>query len=122
MHIITKHQNQIRRAKRTRARITGTIARPRLSVFRSSSHIEAQLIDDVNAKTILAVHDRECTQVKGDAKMTRKVAVAYAVGKLLAEKAAKAKITTVVFDRRASAYHGRVKSFAQGARDGGLTF
>lgn len=122
MHIITKHQNQIRRAKRTTARLLGHSHRLRLSVFRSLSHIEGQLIDDRSSKTLVAVHDRECKGVKADAKMTRKVALAYAAGKLMAEKAKKAKITKIVFDRRSSAYHGRVKAFAQGARDGGLTF
>lgn len=122
MHITQQRQNQIRRARRVRAKLHGTLLRPRLSVFRSLAHIEGQLIDDEHGKTIVAVHDRECKNVKASEGMTRKVALAHAVGKLLAEKAKKAKITKVVFDRRASAYHGRVKAFADGAREGGLIF
>lgn len=122
MAILLIHRNKSRRAKRSSARIIGVSKRPRLSVFRSASHIEGQIVDDSTHKTIVAAHDRECKNVKADGNMTRKVALAYATGKLLAEKAKKHKISSIVFDRRASAYHGRVKAFAQGARDGGLTF
>lgn len=122
MATLRTHQNKSRRAQRSSARIIGKSSRPRLSVFRSASHIEGQIIDDSTHKTLVAAHDRECKNVKAADGMTKKIALAYATGKLLAEKAKKGNITSIVFDRRASAYHGRVKSFAQGARDGGLTF
>lgn len=104
-----------RRHLRVRAKISGTAAIPRLSVYRSLKHIFVQLIDDVNGRTLAAVKD---TDIKG-AKMT-KTEVAAAVGKLLAEKAQAAKISQAVFDRGQFKYHGRVKAVAEAAREAGL--
>lgn len=106
-----------RRVARVRSRISGTAARPRLAVERSLKHMRAQLIDDESGKTLAAAGDNE-VKTKTDGK----IAMAAEVGKLLAEKAAKASIKAVVFDRRSYRYHGRVKALADGAREGGLIF
>ena len=106
-----------RRVARVRARFSGTLARPRLAVERTLKHIRVQLIDDVAGKTLVSAGDHEIKR-----KTKGKVALATEVGKLAAEKALKAGIKTVVFDRRAYRYHGRVKAVADGARAGGLIF
>ena len=103
--------------KRIRKNISGTSARPRLSVFRSNKQIYAQVIDDVNGVTLLAASSREKEIGKGT-----NVEVATAVGKLVAEKALKAGIEVVTFDRGGYLYHGRIKSLAEGARAAGLKF
>jgi large subunit ribosomal protein L18 len=103
---------------RIRKIISGTATKPRLSVFRSNKEIYAQLVDDVNGVTLMAASSRE----KGvDLKGTN-VEIASAVGKLIAEKALKAGIDSVSFDRNGYLYHGRVKSLAEGAREAGLKF
>ncbi|MEK7636998.1 MAG: 50S ribosomal protein L18 [Patescibacteria group bacterium] len=107
---------RIRRHRRVRARISGTADRPRLAVFRSHAHIEAQLIDDVAGHTLVSATDRPL-----NAKAT-KTERAAAVGTELAAKARTQKITTVVFDRGGYQYHGRVKALAEAARAGGLIF
>lgn len=110
-----KKQNAIqRRAHRTRARIRGTAERPRLSVQRTLQHIAVQLIDDAAGLTLVFADDRDVAGTKTER--------AQAVGKRIAELAKAKKITTVVFDRGAYRYHGRVKALAEGAREGGLTF
>ena len=102
-----------------RNKISGTPETPRLTVFRSNSEIYAQLIDDIKGNTIVAAS----SMLKGfDKKGKTKIEVAKLVGKLLAEEASKANITSVVFDRNGYLYHGRVKSLAEGAREGGLIF
>ena len=108
----------VRRETRIRAKVQGTSLRPRLSVYRSNVSIYAQLIDDANHKTILGITEKEVTL---DAKMN-KSEKAKAVGIALAKKAKDKKIAAVVFDKGSYAYHGRVKAFADGAREGGLTF
>jgi len=115
---LTKLERRIRIKNRIRKNISGTAARPRLSVFRSNKEIEAQLIDDTNAVTLVAVSSRS-----KDVKATgTKIDIAKEVGKALAEKATKAGIETCSFDRNGFLYHGRVKSLAEGAREGGLKF
>jgi large subunit ribosomal protein L18 len=115
---LTKSDRRQRIQYRIRKIVSGTASRPRLSVFRSNKEIYAQLIDDVNGVTLLTASSRE----KGvDGKGT-KIDVASAVGKLVAEKASKAGIDTVTFDRGGYLYHGRVKSLAEGARAAGLKF
>ncbi|MEK7212708.1 MAG: 50S ribosomal protein L18 [Patescibacteria group bacterium] len=113
------NQKRVRRTKRTRARIFGTADKPRLVVFRSNRFIYAQLIDDSAQRTLLSASDRGLD--KG-AKTKNKSALAEAIGEALAKKADAAGIKRVVFDRRAYAYHGRVKALAEGARKGGLKF
>jgi len=119
----TKYQKRVRRQARIRARLSGTAARPRLHVFRSISGIYVQLIDDTIGKTLVSVNskiDGKGKPAEGD--RSGKVALAYALGQALSEKAKAAKIITVVFDRAGRKYHGRIKAVAEGARDGGLIF
>jgi large subunit ribosomal protein L18 len=114
---LTKSDRRQRIRFRIRKIVSGTAAKPRLSVFRSNKEIYAQLIDDANGVTLLAASSRE----KGVSKGTN-VEVATAVGKLVAEKALKAGIETVTFDRGGYLYHGRIQSLAEGARAAGLKF
>lgn len=104
---------------RIRKTIIGSTERPRVSVFRSNKEIYAQIIDDSKGATLLSASSREkeLSTVKGT-----KTEVATAVGKALAEKAIKAGIESVTFDRNGYLYHGRVKALAEGAREGGLKF
>jgi large subunit ribosomal protein L18 len=114
---LTKSERRQRIQFRIRKIVSGTASQPRLSVFRSNKEIYVQIIDDVNGVTLAAASSRE----KGVAKGT-KTETANAVGKLIAEKALKAGVTTISFDRGGNLYHGRVKSLADGAREGGLKF
>lgn len=113
---MNKHQQKKLRQHRVRARISGTAARPRLNVFRSLKAIYAQLIDDVQGKTMASASSKEIKS-KG-----RKTDVAGEVGKLIAEKAKNLGIAEAVFDRAGYKYHGRIKSLAEAARLNGLKF
>jgi len=104
--------------KGIRKRLSGTAERPRLSVFRSNKGIYAQIIDDSTGRTLAAASSKS----KDFAAAGTKVEQSLAVGRLLAEKAVEAGISKVVFDRNGYLYHGRVKSLAEGAREGGLDF
>ncbi len=122
-----KQQTRERRRRRIRAKVAGTAERPRLSVFRSDRHISAQIIDDSASRTLAAASDaaidkKELAKLSKEGGRKAKVAVAFAVGKLIAEKAKKAGVTKVVFDRGGFAYTGRVAALAEGARDNGLQF
>ncbi len=108
-----------RRQKRIRLKIKGNTNRPRLMVVRSSQYIYAQIIHNETGKTLVSVSEKELP--KSETKLT-KSQKAELVGKIVAEKAKKIKITKVVFDRNGYQYHGRVKAVAKGARDGGLIF
>jgi large subunit ribosomal protein L18 len=115
--------NQFERRKR---RVRGALlknakGRPRLCVFRSSKHIYAQIIDDVAGRTLAAASSLE-KDLKSSLKTGADKAAAGAVGKLVAERAKKAGIDNVVFDRGAYRFHGRIKALADGAREGGLSF
>ena len=114
---------RIRRHRRIRDKIRGTAKRPRRVVFRSLKNIEGQLIDDDLGRTLVGLSTlaEELTGFNGDSKNPR-VEHAHAAGKLLAERAKAHGINTVVFDRGGYKYHGRVKAFAEGAREGGLKF
>ena len=109
---------RIHRHKRVRAKISGTPERPRLNVFRSAANIYAQIIDDVNGKTLASASSLEkgfeCDGTKTDA--------AKKVGMIVAERAKAKGIDLVVFDRGGYLYHGRVQALAEGAREGGLQF
>ena len=109
-------RNKIKR--RVRKNIYGSSERPRLSVFRSNKQIYAQIIDDENGVTLVSASSYNSKEVEGKNKSEQ----AVIVGKTVAEKAIEAGITTVVFDRNGYQYHGRVKSLADGAREGGLKF
>jgi|AP45_3_1055517.scaffolds.fasta_scaffold35814_2 large subunit ribosomal protein L18 len=110
------------RARRTRSKISGTDKRPRLSIFRSNKFIYAQLVDDVNSKTLVAGSTKNLLGDNKDNRTLTKTARSEALGQLLAEEAKKVGIKTVVFDKGSYKYHGRVKAVAEGARKGGLKF
>jgi large subunit ribosomal protein L18 len=116
---LTKNERRLRIKSRVRKIVSGTEARPRLSVFRSNKEIYAQIVDDVTGKTISAAssRDKDISSAKGT-----KTEVAALVGKAVAEKALKAGVETIAFDRGGYLYHGRVKSLAEGAREAGLKF
>jgi large subunit ribosomal protein L18 len=104
-----------KRHERLRLRISGSAERPRLSVFRSAKYIYAQVIDDTTGRTLAAASSREA-----DLGGATKVDVARSVGRALAERAKAAGVSDVVLDRGGYQYHGRVRSLAEGAREGGL--
>jgi len=111
-------QRRLRRHQRARRRIQGTVERPRFNVFRSSANIYVQIIDDARGHTLAAASSLEAEP--GEA--GNKTEQARAVGRLAAERAREAGITSVVFDRGGYIYHGRIKAVAEGARSGGLEF
>jgi large subunit ribosomal protein L18 len=117
MTLKTKPQARLRRRRRVRAKVRGTVERPRLSVFRSNRGIQAQVIDDVAGHTLAAVNWTE-----GDLKGLGTMAQAKKAGELLGQRAKAAGVETVVFDRGGYRYHGRVKALADGARESGLKF
>lgn len=119
----SRHLQRKRRHFRVRNKIQGTAERPRLTVYRSLRNIEGQLVDDDARRTLLGLSTlaSELKEFKAEGK-NRRVEEAYAAGKLLAEKAKTQGISAVVFDRGGYQYHGRVKAFAEGAREGGLEF
>ena len=117
--IVTKEFRRNRIKSRIRKIVSGDAQRPRLSVFRSNKQIYAQLIDDTSGRTIAFASSSE-KELSGKSKA--KIDQAKLVGKAIAEKAATAGITTVVFDRNGYLYHGRVKSLAEAARETGLKF
>ena len=110
---------RFKRKRRIRARVEGTLERPRLSVFRSNTEIYAQLIDDDNAVTLAAASSRDKDIVAQKVPKTEKGKL---VGEAIARKAKELGIENVVFDRGGNLYHGRVKAVADGAREGGLAF
>jgi large subunit ribosomal protein L18 len=116
---LSKQDRRNRLRFRIRKTVSGTEQRPRLAVFRSNKEIYAQLIDDVSGKTITAASSRDKDI---DASKGNKVEAAKLVGKAIAERAVKAGVEAVSFDRGGYLYHGRVKSLAEGAREGGLKF
>jgi large subunit ribosomal protein L18 len=118
MATLTKTEARQRRHRRVRGKVTGTAERPRLTVFRSNKGISAQLIDDVNAKTIAGASWVSLPKSFSGNKTEQ----AAEVGKRLAAAAKSAGVEACVFDRGGYLYHGRVKALADGAREGGLKF
>lgn len=112
---LTKLHHRQSRKKRIRSRIRGTADRPRLTVYRSRTQITAQVIDDTTHRTLVCASTKEVKAVVNRAGATK-------VGTMLAKKAKEAGVTSVVFDRNAYKYHGRVKALADAAREGGLQF
>ncbi len=110
-------EHRLRRKQRVRKKVTGTTERPRLSLFRSAKNIFAQVIDDSTGTTLVAVSSFE----KGNHRSSN-VEGSTELGKILAERCLAKQISTIVFDKNGSRYHGRVKAFADGARSGGLQF
>jgi large subunit ribosomal protein L18 len=123
-----KLEARLRRKKRVRKKIFGYPERPRVSVFRSHKHIYAQVINDVEGHTLVALSSlspevrTKVEELKSKGEVKGKVDVARLVGRMLAEKAKEKGITKVVFDRGGYKYHGRVKALAEGLREGGLEF
>jgi large subunit ribosomal protein L18 len=117
----TKKAALERRQRRVRGKVRGTADRPRLRITRSSAHIYAQLIDDVNGRTLAAASSID-GEIKGSLKTGSTVGAATRVGELIGKRATEAGVTDVVFDRGGRLYHGRVKALADGARSAGLNF
>lgn len=113
-----KEDRRLKIKGRIRKKVSGTPEKPRLSIFRSNKEMYAQIIDDVNGKTLAAASSLK----NKEAHKGNKIDQAKEVGKMIAEKADKAGISNVVFDRNGYLYHGRVKSFADAAREAGLKF
>lgn len=115
----TRAASRARRHLRVRKKVSGTTARPRLVVTRSSKHMVAQIVDDTVGRTLVSASTIESAIRGGEGKKTEK---SQQVGELLAQRAKDAGITAVVFDRSGHRYHGRVAALAEGARSGGLEF
>jgi len=122
--IIPKNRNKerMRRHKSIRKKIIGTPERPRLCVFRSLKHIYAQIIDDKKGVTVVSASSMEKELLEKSKTLKGKQEIAKLVGSFVAKRALEKNVTKVVFDRAGYKYHGRVKSLATGARDGGLVF
>lgn len=116
-----KNKIRVNRHRRIRNKISGTTERPRLSVYRSSTNIYAQIIDDVNGTTLVSASTKD-KELAGKVSEMTKVEAAKVVGAELAKRAIEKNIETVVFDRGGYVYHGRVQSLAEGARENGLKF
>ncbi len=121
MNTANKVRQLERRRKRVRHVIMGTVERPRLNVFRSSSHIYAQIIDDIKGTTLAAASSLD-KSLRKSLKATGNIEAAKVVGKLIADRAKAAKVSAVVFDRGGRMYHGRIKALADASREGGLQF
>jgi large subunit ribosomal protein L18 len=117
----TKEDIRTRIHRRIRKRMSGTTERPRLAIFRSQSHIYAQVINDETGTTLCAASSLD-EVLKKDLKRGATVAAAKAVGKLIADRAKEKSVERVVFDRGGFLYHGRIKALADAAREGGLQF
>jgi large subunit ribosomal protein L18 len=117
MTVLTAPARRLKRRRRVRAKIRGSAERPRIAVFRSNRGISAQLIDDSSGRTLAAVNWTEA-----ELRSMKPAEQAKRAGELLAERGKAAGITSAVFDRGGYQYHGRVKSLAEGAREGGLEF
>ena len=118
---IDKNSERIKRHKRIRTKLSGTTERPRLSVFKSTNHIYAQIIDDVKGVTLVACSTVEKAIADAVKEMTKTEAAKY-VGSELGRRAVEKGVTTVVFDRSGYLYMGRVEALADGAREAGLQF
>ncbi|MEC7519938.1 MAG: 50S ribosomal protein L18 [Myxococcota bacterium] len=118
---IKKSDSRLRRKKRIRKKVNGTPERPRLSIFRTAKHIYAQVIDDVDGKT-LATASTLSKDVKGDVGGVNKTEAAKKVGAAIAKACADKGIEKVVFDRNGFIYHGRIRALAEAAREAGLSF
>jgi large subunit ribosomal protein L18 len=116
MTVVTKNKARLKRRRRVRAKVVGTAERPRISVFRSNRGIQAQLVDDLAGHTLAAV-----SWTESDLRSLKPMERAAKAGEVLAERAKAAGVDAAVFDRGGYRYHGKVKAFADGVREGGLT-
>ncbi len=116
MTVLTKETRRLKRRRRVRAKVSGTAARPRISVFRSNRGLSAQLVDDSSGRSLAAVHwyEPELRKLTGDDRTKRS-------GELLAERAKAAGVSEAVFDRGGYRYHGHVRAFAEAIREAGIT-
>jgi large subunit ribosomal protein L18 len=121
MNTADKVRQLERRRRRVRNAIMGTAERPRLNVFRSSAHIYAQVINDIEGKTLAAASSLD-KSLRASLKSTSSIEAAKAVGKLIASRAKAVNVSAVVFDRGGRMYHGRIKALADASREGGLQF
>jgi large subunit ribosomal protein L18 len=121
LDVSKRERSRVRRHNRVRLRVYGTPDRPRLNVFRSNGHIYAQVIDDTTRKTLVSASTLD-ESIKGKLKSGGNLAAAAAVGRLIAERALKANLKAVVFDRGGYRFHGRVKALAEASREKGLKF
>ena len=117
MTVATRPAKRLRRRRRVRAKVRGSADRPRLAVFRSNRGVAAQLVDDDRGHTLAAV-----VWTEDDLKALPRMEQAKKAGELVAERAKKAGVEHIVFDRGGYRYHGRVRALAEGAREGGLEF
>jgi large subunit ribosomal protein L18 len=117
----TREERRARRHRRVRGKVHGTSERPRLVIHRSINHVEAQVVDDIAGRTLVGLSTLDSELRARRAELT-KTEASHAAGKALAQKAREMGVTQVVFDRGGYVYHGRVKAFAEGAREGGLEF
>ncbi|HOX10738.1 MAG TPA: 50S ribosomal protein L18 [Candidatus Moranbacteria bacterium] len=113
---VSNNNSRVKRKKRVRAKISGDTSRPRLTVYKSLRGIYAQVIDDSTGKTLAAANLAEIKKAKNTAEGAKEL------GKLIAKKCVELKIKTVKYDRAGYKYHGKIKSLAEGAREGGLIF
>ncbi len=116
-----RERSRVRRHHRVRLRVYGTPDRPRMNVFRSNAHLYAQVIDDTTGKTLVSASTLD-KEIKSKVKSGANLAAAVAVGRLVAERALKANLKAVVFDRGGYRFHGRIKALAEASREKGLKF
>lgn len=121
LDVSKRERSRVRRHHRVRLRVYGTPDRPRLNVYRSNTHLYAQVIDDTTGKTLVSASTLD-KEIKGKLKSGANVAAAVAVGRLVAERALKANLKAVVFDRGGYRFHGRIKALAEASREKGLKF
>lgn len=121
LDVSKRERSRVRRHHRVRLRVYGTPDRPRLNVYRSNAHLYAQVIDDTTGKTLVSASTLD-KEIKGKLKSGANLAAAVAVGRLVAERALKANLKAVVFDRGGYRFHGRVKALAEASREKGLKF
>ncbi|MBN2426829.1 MAG: 50S ribosomal protein L18 [Deltaproteobacteria bacterium] len=119
---VSRNDVRVRRQTRVRKKVRGTSERPRLCVFRSAKHVYAQIIEDINGKTLVAASTLKAGDVNLDGGYSGNVNSAKEVGKAIAKMALEKNIESVVFDRNGFLYHGRVQALAEGAREAGLKF
>jgi len=114
-------KKKLKKREALRGSVKGTVERPRLSVFRSNQHIYAQIIDDVNFKTLVSCSTLD-PEIKVELKTGKTCEASKIIGQKLAERSLEQNIKTIIFDRGPYLYHGRIKALAEGAREGGLEF
>lgn len=121
LDVSKRERSRVRRHHRVRLRVYGTPDRPRLNVFRSNAHLYAQVIDDTTGRTLVSASTLD-GEIKGKVKSGMNLAAAVAVGRLVAERALKANLKAVVFDRGGYRFHGRIRALAEASREKGLKF